>query len=344
MEHFMNAVEWPAQQLRFRRPAEFELHAKTWMAWPHRRDMYAAKLPAMQQAYADVARAIAGFEPVSMVAHPDHADGARAMLGEGIEVVEIPIDDCWIRDSGPTFLKRADGALAGVSWRFNAWGRKHEPYDQDNALAERMLAHEGALALRSFLHCEGGSLTTDGEGTLIVTETSLLHSNRNPGMAKAWVEKELMRMLGMEKVVWLPGDPLDLETDGHVDGMCCFVRPGVVMFEYNPDPSDLHGRILADNLAALRGQTDARGRNFEVVMIPEAYDVEATSEVFARSYINFALANGGVVMPTFGRPSGEEAKAAVARAFPERRIVTVDVGAVVPAGGAIHCITQEQPL
>lgn len=340
----MNAIEWPAQHLKVRRPGEFEPHARTWMAWPHRQDMYGATLPAMQKAYADVAHAIAQFEPVTMVAHPDHADGARAQLGTRIEVVEIPIDDCWIRDSGPTFLKLDDGGLAGVSWRFNAWGRKHEPYDQDNALAERLMAREDALMLRSFLHCEGGSLTTDGQGTLIATETSLLHSNRNPGISKAWVEKELLRMLGLEKVVWLPGDPLDLETDGHVDGMCCFVKPGVVMFEYNPDPSDLHGRILADNLAALANQTDARGRSFEVIPIPEAYDVEATSAVFARSYINFALANGGVVMPGFGQPSGEEAKAAVARAFPDRRIVTVDVGAVVPAGGAIHCITQEQPL
>ena len=340
----MDAKVGPGATVKLRRPGEFEPHARTWMAWPHRQDLYGERLPAMQQAYADVARAIAAFEPVSMVAHPDHADDARAHLGNGIDVVAMPIDDCWIRDSGPTFLKRDDGGLAGVSWRFNAWGRKHEPFDADDALAGRVLAHEQAEMLQSFLHCEGGSLTCDGDGTLIATETSLLHPNRNPGLSKAWVEKELLRMLGLEKVVWLPGDPLDLETDGHVDGLCCFVRPGVVMFEYNPDPANLHGRILADNLAALNSQTDARGRSFEVIPIPEAYDVEATSAVFARSYINFALANGGVVMPTFGRPSGEEAKAAVARAFPERRIVTVDVGAVVPAGGAIHCITQEQPL
>lgn len=340
----MDTKTWPDTAVKLRRPGEFEPHAKTWMAWPHRQDLYGDRLPAMQQAYADVARAIADFESVSMVAHPDHADGARAHLGNGIDVVALPIDDCWIRDSGPTFLKRSDGGLAGVSWRFNAWGRKHEPFDADDALAGNVLAHEGAEILRSFLFCEGGSLACDGEGTLIATETSLLHPNRNPGLSKAWVEQELLRMLGLEKVVWLPGDPLDMETDGHVDGMCCFVKPGVVMFEYNPDPADLHGRILADNLAALNSQTDARGRRFEVIPIPEAYDVEATSEVFARSYINFALTNGGVVMPTFGRPSGEEAKAAVACAFPERRIVTVDVGAVVPAGGAIHCITQEQPL
>ncbi|WP_430439865.1 agmatine deiminase family protein [Shinella sp.] len=340
----MDTTIRPQPQVKLRRPGEFEPHAKTWMAWPHRQDLYGPRLADMQRAYADVAKAIAQFEPVSMVAHPEHTKSARTLLGDGIEIVALPIDDCWIRDSGPTFLKRADGGLAGVSWRFNAWGRKHEPFDADDALAGRVLAYEEAEMFRSFLHCEGGSLACDGDGTLIVTETSLLHPNRNPGLSKAWVELELLRMLNVEKVVWLPGDPLDLETDGHVDGMCCFVRPGVVMFEYNPDPADLHGRILADNLAALKSQTDARGRSFEVVPIPEAYDVEATSEVFARSYINFALANGGVVMPTFGRPSGEEAKAAVAKAFPDRRIVTVDVGAVVPAGGAIHCITQEQPL
>lgn len=340
----MDTTIRPQPQVKLRRPGEFEPHAKTWMAWPHRQDLYGTRLADMQRAYADVAKAIAQFEPVSMVAHPEHTKSARTLLGDGIEIVALPIDDCWIRDSGPTFLKRADGGLAGVSWRFNAWGRKHEPFDADDALAGRVLAYEEAEMFRSFLHCEGGSLACDGDGTLIVTETSLLHPNRNPGLSKAWVEQELLRMLDVEKVVWLPGDPLDLETDGHVDGMCCFVRPGVVMFEYNPDPADLHGRILADNLVALKSQTDARGRSFEVIPIPEAYDVEATSEVFARSYINFALANGGVVMPTFGRPSGEEAKAAVAKAFPDRRIVTVDVGAVVPAGGAIHCITQEQPL
>ncbi|MCJ8056623.1 agmatine deiminase family protein [Shinella curvata] len=329
---------------KLRRPGEFEPHAKTWMAWPHREDLYGARLPDMQRSYAEVAAVIAQFEPVSMVVHPDHTQTARAQLADAIEIVALPIDDSWIRDSGPTFLKRTDGGLAGASWRFNAWGGKHAPFDADDALAGRILAYEEADIVRSFLHCEGGSLACDGDGTLIVTETSLLHPNRNPGLSKAWIEQELMRMLHVEKVVWLPGDPLDLETDGHVDGMCCFVRPGVVMFEYNPDPTDLHGRILADNLAALGSQTDARGRNFEVIPIPEAYDVEATSEVFARSYINFALTNGGVVMPTFGRPSGDEAKAAVARAFPDRRIVTVDMGAVAPGGGAIHCITQEQPL
>lgn len=328
---------------RVRRPGEFEAHERTWMAWPHRRDLYGARLEPMQAAYAEIARAIAGFEPLAMVVHPEAAAGARRLLGSGIELVELAIDDCWIRDSGPTFVIRGDGGLAGVSWRFNAWGGKHAPYDLDNTLADRILAREGAAVFPSFLFAEGGSLACDGEGTLICTETSLLHPNRNPGLSRGWVEKELKRVLGLDQVIWLPGDPLDAETDGHVDGMCCFVRPGVVMFEYNPDPQNLHGRILADNLEALRGARDARGRTLEVIPIPEAYDATATSAVFARSYINFCLVNGGVIMPSYGTASSREAVEAVKRAFPDRAVVEIDVNAIAPGGGAIHCITQEQP-
>ena len=127
----------PQPQVKLRRPGEFEPHARTWMAWPHRNDLYGERLPDMQQAYVDVAAAIAQFEPVRMVVHPDHTESASAQLGHDIEIVALPIDDCWIRDSGPTFLKRSDGGLAGVSWRFNAWGRKHEPFDADDALADR---------------------------------------------------------------------------------------------------------------------------------------------------------------------------------------------------------------
>ena len=210
-----------------RRPAEFEPHLQTWMAWPHREDLYEDLLGDVQSGYVQVARAISEFEPVTMVAHPDHAGKARRMLGNHASVVEMPIDDCWIRDSGPTFVQNADGSGSGVSWRFNAWGGKHAPFDSDDDLAEIILGHQNMPMRRSWLYCEGGSLCCDGEGTLIVTETSILNPNRNPGVSKAFAEAELKAMLGVQKVIWLPGDPLDLETDGHIDGMCCYVRPGV---------------------------------------------------------------------------------------------------------------------
>ena len=327
-----------------RRPGEFEPHAKTWMAWPHRLDLYKGRLGVMQAAYAEIAKAIAAFEPVTMVAHPEHAGSARQMLGNAIEVLEVPIDDCWIRDSGPTYVTGADGTLQGVSWKFNAWGGKHAPSDTDDALAGQLLAHEAIPTRQSWLTCEGGSLCCDGEGTLIVTETSILHPNRNPGVGKALVTAELKAMLGVEKVIWLPGDPMDRETDGHVDGMCCFIRPGVVMFETNPDWNDPHARILAENLAVLRQETDAKGRAFEVIAIPEAIEAEVTSEIFARSYINYYLPNGGVIVPGYGTKGDAEAVAILTKAFPDRKVVQIDVRSIAPSGGAIHCITQEQPL
>ncbi len=325
-----------------RRPAEFEPHLQTWMAWPHREDLYEDLLGDVQKGYVQVARAISGFEPVTMVAHPDHAEKARRMLGNHASVVEMPIDDCWIRDSGPTFVQNADGSGSGVSWRFNAWGGKHAPFDNDDALAGIILGHQDMPMRRSWLYCEGGSLCCDGEGTLIVTETSILNPNRNPGVSKAFAEAELKAMLGVQKVIWLPGDPLDLETDGHIDGMCCYVRPGVVLFEMNSNPDDVHGRILEQNLAVLKNETDAKGRKLEIILLPEAAEATVTSDVFCRSYINFYLPNGGLILPVYGIASDAEAVRIVSEAYPDRKVVTIDVNAIAPGGGSVHCITQEQ--
>lgn len=338
--HQMNEIQRAGS---VRRPGEFETHERTWMAWPHRKDLYGDRLGRVQAAYAEIARAIAEFEPVTMVAHPDHAAGARNHLGDTVPVIELPIDDCWVRDSGPTFVTHGDGRVTGISWRFNAWGGKHSPCGDDDALAGRLLAREGLDVSQSWLTCEGGSLACDGDGTLIVTETSILHPNRNPGISKSFATAELKAMLGVEKVIWLPGDPLDLETDGHIDGMCGYVKPGVVLFESNTDPRYPHSRILAENLAVLRSETDARGRSFEVIPLEEAIDAEVTSDIFCRSYINFYLPNGGVIVPAYGTPADARARATIERAFPERKVVQIDVTAIAPGGGAIHCITQEQP-
>ncbi len=297
----------------------------------------------MQREYAEIVRAIAQFEPVNVVAHPDHAETARKQLGNSATVIALPVDDFWMRDSGPSFLADAHGGLAGVSWRFNAWGEKHEPWDQDDALARRVMDLEQGQTRESWLFCEGGSLTFDGQGTLIVTETSILNPNRNPGVNKTLAESELKSMLGVEKVIWLPGDPMDEETDGHIDGICAFVQPGTVLFETNSDPSDPHSRILQENLACLQAQTDARGRAFEVLPLGEAIDAEMTSDIFCRSYINFYIVNGGVIVPGYGTASDAAACTAIAAAFPDRKIVQVQVNAIAAGGGAIHCITQEQP-
>lgn len=327
----------------FTKPAEFERHERTWMIWPHRKDLYEARLAPMQSEYVKIVEAISQFEPVTVVAHPDHAQDARQRLGDLAEVVPMPVDDFWTRDCGPSFLTNSSGKLAGVDWRFNAWGGKHAPWDEDNLLASRILGREGAEVRKSWLTAEGGSFALDGEGTLIITETSILNPNRNPGVNKALAESELKAMLGVEKVVWLPGDPMDRETDGHIDGMCAYVRPGVVLFETNPDPSDPHSRILRENLACLRSQTDAKGRAFETLPLQEAIEAEVTSNIFCRSYINFYIANGGVIVPGYGIPGDAKALSTIQAAYPDRKVVMVQVNTIAAGGGAIHCITQEQP-
>ncbi len=328
----------------FRKPAEFDRHERTWMIWPHRKDLYDVRLAPMQTEYLEIVAAISQFEPVTVVAHPDHAETARARLGNLADVVAMPVDDFWTRDCGPSFVVGKNGVLAGVNWHFNAWGGKHAPWDEDDKLAGRILQRENAAIRNSWLTAEGGSFALDGDGTLIITETSILNPNRNPGVNKALAESELKAMLGVDKVVWLPGDPMDKETDGHIDGMCAFVKPGVVLFESNPNPSDPHYRILKENLGCLLRQTDAKGRTFTVLPLEEAVDATVTSKIFCRSYINFYIANGGIIVPGYGIASDAKALATIQSAYPDRKVVMVQVNAIAAGGGAIHCITQEQPV
>jgi len=328
--------------LGYRMPAEWEPHSRTWMMWPCRAEVW-PDLEATKNAYAEVARTIRAFEPVAMAARPEDAAEARRMLGAEIEVVAIPIDDSWSRDAGPCFLLDAGGTLAGASFRFNAWGGKYRPYDRDDAFANAVLGLTGARAFASPLVAEGGGISVDGEGTLLTTESCFPNANRNPGWSRERIEAELKAMTGATKVIWLPGDPDETETDGHVDGIAVFARPGVVLIE-DPGPpgSPMHDAISA-NIAALRGQTDAKGRAIELVLVGEAAEAESASARFCRSYVNSYLVNGGVIMPLYGTPSDEAARAVLARLFPDRRVAGVPVGHIAIGGGGIHCITQQQP-
>ncbi len=328
----------------FRMPAEWEPHRRCWMAWPHRLDLWGDSLERTQAAYAGVAQAIGRFEPVAMVAATGHAEEAARRCGASVEVVELPVDDAWLRDTGPAFLKRADGADAATAWRFNAWGQKFERYAEDARLAERLCGHLGISLYRSPLHFEGGGLCVDGEGTILTTESCVLNPNRNPGLGRAEVERELCRALGASKVVWLPGELHAGDvTDDHVDGLACFARPGLVLAETRTDPASPRAEALRENLRVLRRASDAKGRALEIVEIEDAWEAEPESDTFCISYVNFYVANGGVVMPGYGIPADARARAAIEKAFPDRRVVQVDVRKIAIGGGGIHCITQQQP-
>ncbi|QKW11224.1 agmatine deiminase family protein [Streptomyces sp. NA04227] len=325
-------------------PAEWTAHERCLMAWPTRHDLWGRVLSTLQEEHAAVARAIAAFEPVTVVAPPGHGESARALCGDGVEILELPLDDSWFRDSAPIFTLGPDGTRAGVDFRFNAWGGKHHPYDADDRISALLLDHLGDPAIRSEMILEGGAITVDGEGTLITTEQCLLHPNRNPGMSRAEIEAELTLRLGVSKVIWLPyGGLLDTETDGHVDGVCAFVAPGKVVVQLPDDPEHPdHARMRA-NRAVLEASRDARGRALEIVDLPQSAFTEVDGKPVEVGYLNFYLANGGVVVPVAGLPQDDEALAVIAAACPDRKVVGVVARTLAYGGGGVHCITQQVP-
>lgn len=332
-------------EMGFMMPIETDDHRCCWMSWVHddHPETWGRALPAVQENFAAIAGAIARFEPVRVIADPDAVDHARAMLPDTVDVIALEQDDLWFRDTGPLFVRDAAGRSIGTNLIFNNWGEKFPDYDGDADVGAALVDHLGLPGFQSPLTGEGGGLHVDGRGTVITTETCFLNSNRNPGMSKADVERELYHAIGARKVIWLPGDEDEWITDGHIDGMLTVTAPGKVVFEHNPDPANPRHKVCRENLKALQGQTDADGRTIEVGLIEEAYMVEPVSDEMALSYVNAYIANGGVVIPAFDTPTDAAARDVFVQAFPGRQVAQVNVLAICPGGGGIHCMTQQQP-
>jgi len=344
MSNFDHIYSMPMSR---RMPAEWETHAGCLMVWPADDTPWPGNLAAVQREYAAVARAIRSFEPLTMIVAADAAKNARDLLGGDITLLTLPYNDAWVRDSGPTFVRENGQNLAAVTWRFNGWGGAATDFALDAQINRRVAGHVGAKCVNSALAMEGGAIHVDGEGTLLTTETVVFNSNRNPGITRAAAEAEFARTLGIEKTIWLPGNPHEFGTNGHIDGIACFVRPGVVMFEKSASSRPHYQEVTARNFAALQNQTDARGRRIELVFIEEAPDEGRGKKGewgYSTSYVNFYIANDGIVMPAFGLPQQDAAaKAAMTAAFPGRRIAQVDISHLAAGGGGIHCITQQIP-
>ncbi len=339
-----------AQQGGWFMPAEWSRHAATWMVWPHNQPLWESgwgvTLADVQVDFARVANAIARFEPVKMVVDPSAVVRAKELCGANIELIELAVNDSWCRDSGPSFVCHPQLGLAGVSWRFNAWGGK-SAHDLDEGLARRVLNGLGVECFGTPLSNEGGAIHVDGEGTLITTESVLLNPNRNPGMSKAEMEEIFSRLLGVKKTIWLPGDPDYVTgdmTDGHVDGVCAFARPGALLVDATHDQASVYAEVVRENRRALELATDARGRKFELLELYEASAaVDTEAEVFCASYTNFYIANGAIIMPAYGISADQVAADVLRMAFPGREIVPVQINQLAHGGGGVHCITQQQP-
>jgi agmatine deiminase len=329
----------------FRMPAEWAPHAGCWMAWPCRPENW-DDIERARATYVEVARAIARFEPVTMTANAEDAGAARRALA-GIadaDVIVLASDDSWARDSAPTFVSDGRGALAGVDWRFNAYGGIYEEYGRTRTMARRILDLLGARRFAAPLVLEGGAVHVDGEGSVVTTSEVVLDPRRNPGLDRREAERLLCDYLGAEKVLWLSATLDHDNTGGHVDNLACFVAPGVVAALGCVDRDDPQYAAVHENLARLRAATDARGRALEVVELPMPARPEFRGRRLSPSYVNFYLANGGLVVPAFGDPSDATAGEILSRLFPRRAVVQVPTLELAKADGGIHCVTQQQPV
>jgi agmatine deiminase len=284
-----------------------------------------------------------------MVLDPSARASADAWLDPAVHRVERPLNDAWMRDIGPTFLVDGQGGLAVADWVFNGWGAQEwAQWDKDERIAEEVARLAGARRFASRMVNEGGGIHVDGEGTVLITETVQLDPGRNRDWTKEQVEQELRAFLGAEKVIWLPRgltrDYGEFGTRGHVDIVAAFVQPGVVVVHTQPDPAHPDHEVGKENAALLRAETDARGRELEVVELPAPTILtEADGEPVDYSYINHYLGNGFALLCGFDDPRDQQAAEILGALLPGRVIEVVDARPIFERGGGIHCITQQQP-
>lgn len=336
---------------RLRMPGEFEPHERTVICWPCRDEIYpGALMDEARDAHALLARTIAEHEPVTMVADPAHAEDAAERCGGGVEVVALPLDDSWFRDTGPIYVLGPGAAGArervALDFTFNGWGEKFSPWDRDAAVAQAWAAHAGHQREAVPFVFEGGSITVDGAGTGVTTTQCLLHPNRNPDLTQTEIEDQVCDSLGLSALVWLPyGLALDDDTDGHVDNVAAFARPGVLLVQGCDDPDEDDWVRMDVNRRVADGHVDGRGERLEVVEVPVLPFVERDGQRVAVPYLNLYVGNGFVVVPTCGHPADDDMVAIVADQFPGRSTFGLEIGSILAVGGGgIHCITQQIPL
>eukprot|EP01038_Epipyxis_sp_PR26KG_P016352 gene16352-22283_t len=378
-------------------PAEWTMHSACWMAWPYSRTNWKNSAKPAQIAYSRVAEAISLFEMVNIITHPSELQHVRFFFSSqnidinNINIIEMEYADAWMRDIGPTFVllstnssasdlsiddfsknnsqtsSYSNVSLGGISWKFNAWGGLYKKFESDDAVAKNVmecvnLPTENQIFADFVL--EGGSIHVDGEGTILVTEECLLNTNRNPLMTKQDIETRLLSFLGGLKVIWLPrGLVADEDTNGHIDNICCFTKPGEVLLSWCDDPIDEQYLICREAEAILNTERDAKNRVINVVKLPippPMYYTEDDCESLivdnedssnrkpgsrlAASYVNFYIANGAIIAPSFDVPTDKIAYDILSNTFPNHKIIQIPTRDILLGGGNIHCITQQQPL
>jgi agmatine deiminase len=327
----------------FSMPAEWARHAGCLVSWPCKEETWCGFVKQAKRAYSEVINAISNYEPVLVLSDPSTMSEARQAVAKETPVIELPLDDAWIRDNGPTFVTSDVGDLAIVQFGFNGWGERFPPYDKDARVPELLADRTGLRRYIAPMVLEGGAISVDGEGTLLTTESCLLNSNRNPNHTRESIEETLGSFLGVRKVLWLKQGIHKSLIDGHIDGIAAFVGPSKVILASTEDESDPNHAIMKDNRERLETMSDAKGRSIEIVDLPMPKLREIAGNRIAPCYTNFYIGTGGIVAPTFGDSNDRTALEILGGLFPNHEVVGVRSEYIGVGGGEIHCITQQIP-
>ncbi|WP_353940679.1 agmatine deiminase family protein [Streptomyces sp. HUAS MG91] len=331
----------------FRVPAEDVRHTRTWMAWPDRTAIWGSDLGGVQADIALIARTIAKYEPVVLCANSASAAKARSMCGSTVTVItSIPVDDCWMRDTGPVFRTDGSGALDAVGLNFNGWGNK-QSHARDALVAERIAAYAGVAFSSADLVGEGGAVEQDGAGTLMATRSSLVNGNRNPGMSQRALETAMCAAYGASAVIWFDGVRGKDITDDHVDATSRFLAPGKALVQMPlASDTDAFSKDARQQYQILSTSRTATGTAMTVAKLqgPDYNKIRSTNQDFLASYANYYVCNGAVISGQFGDTAADQAaKATLARLYPGRTIEQLNIDRLGTGGGGIHCVTQQQP-
>lgn len=335
-------------------PAEWEPHAATWLAWPHNTDTWPEQLDQVQDIYFQLIGALQRQETVHLLVNETstamqvlHQLAQRGMSNGKLVLHHCPTVDAWLRDSGPIFLvptAPVAQSLAVVDWRFTAWGGKYPEMLADDKLPQLIARLLGLPRFQPGLALEGGAIDVNGRGSCLTTEQCLLHPNRNPHLQRADLERALYDYLGLRQVIWLGQGIAGDDTDGHVDDIARFVNPTTVVCALTDDPQHADYAVLQDNYQRLQAATDQDGQALRIVPLPMPGHVGSLDGPLPASYANFYIANSLVLVPIYDHPNDHVALTILQDLFPDRRVIGIPCTALVGGLGALHCITQQQPL